>query len=163
LLANFVNETYSLSLDELIRTLTIQGHGPRIDVYELFSNYIAWLHKQGTMSSSSIKAWISTARSFLETYDIDINSRKFQLKVRMPRVGRTEKTALSKEDIQNILNACSSIKLKTYLLFLAATGTRATETLSIRLCDINFDKDPPTVYLRPEHTKTKTSPEICFS
>jgi integrase len=47
--------------------------------------------------------------------------------------------------------------MKTYLLFLAATGCRATETLSIRLCDIDFDKDPATVLMRGEFTKIKTS------
>jgi integrase len=129
----------------------------------MFSKYIHWLHKKGTLSPRSIKTWVSTARSYLETFDIDISPRKFQLKVRMPRVGRTEKVALSKEDIQTILNSCHSPKLKTYLLFLAATGTRATETLSIRLCDINFDREPATVQLRSEYTKTRTARTILLT
>jgi integrase len=129
----------------------------------MFSKYIHWLHKKGTLSPRSIKTWVSTARSFLETFDIDISPRKFQLKVRMPRVGRTEKVALSKEDIQTILNSCHSLKLKTYLLFLGATGTRATETLSIRLCDINFDREPATVQLRSQYTKTRTARTILLT
>jgi integrase len=109
------------------------------------------------MSPRSIKTWVSTARHYLETYDVDISPRKWQLKVRMPRVGRTEKAALSKEDIQIILNACTSPRLKTYVLFLCATGCRANEPLSIRIGDINFDKDPPTIHLKAEHTKTRTA------
>jgi integrase len=155
--SRYVNEVHGLSLDELIETLTIEGRGPQINVYDLFTRYIAWLHKKGTMSPRSIKTWVSTARSFLETYDVDISPRKWQLKVRVPRVGRTEKAALSKEDIQIILNACTSPRLKIYLLFLAATGCRANEPLSVRLGDINFEKEPPTINLRAEHTKTKVS------
>jgi integrase len=62
---------------------------------------------------------------------VDISPRKFKLKVKMPKVIRQSKEALSKEDISDILNACSDIKLKTYVMLLAATGMRATEALSI--------------------------------
>jgi hypothetical protein len=102
LFAKFITETYTLTLDELIKTLTLEGQGPKIVVYHMFSNYVSWLQKRGTMSPTSIKTWISTARHYLETFDIDISPRKFQLKVKMPRVIRANKEALSKEDIQTI-------------------------------------------------------------
>ena len=47
--------------------------------------------------------------------------------------------ALTKEDIINILNACSDIRLKTYVMLLAATGMRASEALSIRLADCDVE------------------------
>jgi hypothetical protein len=72
----------------------------------------------------------------------------------MPKVIRASKEPLTKEDIVLILNACSNIKLKTYIMFLAATGCRATEAASTRLCDINYDKH--TVFIRGEFAKTKT-------
>jgi integrase len=112
------------------------------------------------MSPRSIKDWVSTSRHFLEVYDVEISPRKFQLKVKLPRVIRPVREALTKEDIQTILNACPSIKLKTYILFLASAGTRATETLSIRLCDINLKTDPATAFIRGEYTKTKASRTI---
>jgi integrase len=163
LFAKFVNESNSISLDELVETLTIMGHGPRIDVYQLFSQYIGWLQQRGNMSPRSIKTWVSTARHYLETLDVEISPRKWQLKIKMPRIIRSQKESLTKEDIQTILNACSSIKLKTYLLWLAATGCRATESLSVRLCDINFEVNPATVHLRGEYTKTKTSRTILLT
>jgi hypothetical protein len=53
----------------------------------------------------------------------NIPAQIFKLKVTVPRVIRKHKEALTKEDIIRILEACSdSLKLKTYLLFLAATG-----------------------------------------
>lgn len=163
LFARFINETYSLSLDELVKTLIVEGYGPRIDPYDMFSKYIGWLKKGGTMSPRSIKTWVSTARHYLETLDVEISPRKWQLKVKLPRIVRTHKEALSKEDIQIILNACSSPKLKTYVLFLASTGCRATEALSIRLCDINFNVSPTTVFLRGEYTKTQTDRHLLLT
>jgi integrase len=72
----------------------------------------------------------------------------------MPRVVQQSKEALTKEDIVNILNACPDMKLKTYVLFLAATGARATEALSTRLQDYDFSKGK--VFIRGDYTKTKT-------
>ena len=56
----------------------------------------------------------------------------------MPKVIRQDKEALPKEDIVEILNACSDIKLKTYVMLLAATEMRTTEALSIRIKDLDL-------------------------
>jgi integrase len=66
------------------------------------------------------------------------------------------KEALSKEDIIDILNACSDIRLKSYVLLLAATGMRATEALSIRIKDLDLKSSPAKLFVRGEYTKTRT-------
>ena len=86
-----------------------------------------------------MKNRVITAKNFLEFNDIDINPRKFKLKVKFPKNIRRIKEALDKNDITNILNSCSDIKLKTYVMLLASTGMRAVEGLSIRIKDIDFD------------------------
>jgi integrase len=53
-------------------------------------------------------------------------------------VVRKTKEALSKEDVIDILNACSDIRLKTYLMLLASTGMRPVEALSIRVKDLGL-------------------------
>ena len=50
---------------------------------------------------------------------------------------------------------CDNIRLRTYLILLAATGMRAVEALSIRIKDIDFDSNPVKVFVRGEYTKTK--------
>jgi integrase len=67
------------------------------------------------ISPSTLKTRIITAKN-LEYYDVDISPRKFKLKVKMPKVIRKSKEALSKEDVIDILNACSDIRLKTYVM-----------------------------------------------
>jgi hypothetical protein len=62
---------------------------------------------------------------------------------------------LSKEEINEILNVCDNIRLRTYIILLAATGMRAVEALSIRIKDIDFDSNPARLFVRGEYTKTK--------
>ena len=51
------------------------------------------------------------------------------------------KEAIDKKDIIKILNGCSDLRLKTYVMLLASTGLRATEALSIRLKDLDLNSN----------------------
>jgi len=37
-----------MSLDELILTLTTVSHGPKVDIYDLLSEYVGYIHKKKT-------------------------------------------------------------------------------------------------------------------
>lgn len=145
----FVEDNYKISVDELI-----ENNGNKINIYNLLSSYVSYLVNSGhSISNLTLKQRVITVKNFLEYHDIEISPRKFKLKVKFPKVVQKYKEALSKADIQKILESCRSIKLKTYVLFLAATGTRATEACSIRLMDIDFEHSK--VHIRGEFTKTK--------
>lgn len=103
---------------------------------------------------------VVTVKNFLEYCDVDISPRKFKLKVKLPKTVRKDKEALSKEDIIDILNVCSDIRLKTYVMLLAATGMRATEALSIRIKDLDLESNPAKLFVRGEYTKTKSDRTI---
>ena len=124
----------------------------------MLSSYVSYEHKKGSVTPITIKARIGTIRTFLEYNDVEISPRKFKLKVKMPKVVRQTKEALDKQDFVNIINACSNIKLKTYVMFLATSGCRASEAASIRLCDCDFAKNK--VFIRGEYTKTKTDRHV---
>jgi integrase len=127
-----------------------------VDVYDILGKYILYLKQDNnTISPNSLKNHIITIKNFLEYSDIDISPRKFKLKVRLPKIIRKNKEALSKEDVVDILNACSDIRLKTYVMFLASGGFRAVEALSVRIKDLDLDSKPATVFVRGEYTKTK--------
>ena len=152
--AVFVKKEYRLTIDKLIITLTKTGRGPKIDIYELLSSYVSYLQKTD-ISSLSVKMFATTIKNFLEFNDVEVSPRKFKLKVRMPKVIRTSKEPLSKEEIIEIIHACSfNLKLQTYIMFLASTGARANEATSIRLCD--YDSSRGKVSIRGQFTKTKT-------
>jgi integrase len=139
-----------LSIDSLLVKIKNGDQDP----YDLLNGYAAYL-KISNISALTLKQRVVTVKNFFEYCDVDISPRKFNLKVKLPRVIKKNKQALSKEDIIDILNACSDIRLKTYVMLLAATGIRAVEALSIRIKDLDFDSNPAKVFVRGEYTKTK--------
>jgi integrase len=149
----FIGNEYGISsTDDLI----VKIRKGILDVYDILNGYSAYLQQNYTVSALTLKLRVITVKNFFEYYDVDISPRKFKLKVKMPRIIKRNKEALSKEDVIDILNACSDIKLKTYAMLLAATGMRATEALSIRIKDLDLKSDHAKVFVRGEYTKTKT-------
>jgi integrase len=151
---SFVSNDYRINLDDLVEQIKKGSQDP----YDILNNYIGYLQQNSRVSSLTLKQLVVTVKNFLEYNDVDISPRKFKLKVKLPRAIRKNKEALSKEDVVNILNSCSNIRLKTYVMLLASTGARATEALSIRVKDIDFKSDGNTtkLFIRGEFTKTKT-------
>src|SRR5438093_6383829 len=149
----FVSEYYNMIIDEIIKPIK-KG---KIDAYNVLSNYILYLREKSNngISPVTLKNSVITIKNFLEYSDIDISPRKFKLKVRLPKVIRKNKEALSKDDVIDILNSCSDIRLKTYVMFLAAGGFRAVEALSIRIKDLDLQSKPARVFVRGAYTKTK--------
>ena len=109
-------------------------------MYMMFSEITACIYlmqdSNNNIHTTTLKQRVVTAKNFLEYHDIDISPRKFKIKVKLPKDIKRTKEAIDKNDIVNILNSCSNIKLKTYVMLLASTGLRATEALSIRINDL---------------------------
>src|SRR5215469_11163861 len=152
----FIENKYGFSVDELVPEIK---QGQR-DVYDILNSYAAHLKSSNSISRLTLKQRVVTVKNFFECYDIEISDRRFKLKVKLPKIIRKKKEALSKELIIEILNVCDNIRLRTYVILLAATGMRAVEALSIRIKDINFDSNPATLFVRGEYTKTKVDRTI---
>lgn len=150
---NFLSTVFgALAVDKLIRRIK---EGDQ-DVFDVLNEYSSYLSNTG-ISVDTMKQRIITVKNFLEYHDVDISPRKFELKVKLPKSIRKNKEALSKEDITDILNACSDIRLKTYVMLLASTGMRAQEALSLRIKDFDLEDSVPTRFsVRGEYTKTRT-------
>jgi integrase len=144
----------SMNLDSFVKGLK----DGKFDIYETLADYCVYL-QDSNIHTSTLKQRVVTAKNFFEFNDIDISPRRFKIKVRLPKDIKRNKEAIDKNDIVNILNGCSDIKLKTYVMLLASTGMRAVEALSIRLKDLDIESSttghPPTVTIKGEYTKTK--------
>ena len=150
------------TLDQLIDELN-RSSSNKNDPYDLLSRFVAYLQEQeGIENPNTIRHFVITARNFLEYHGVEISPRKFKLRVRLPKPVMRQKEAISKEEIREILLKCSDIKLKTYVMLLAATGMRATEALALRNKDFDFDDDSRNnrqtfIRIRGEFTKTRTN------
>ena len=149
---NFLANKYDnqLGIDILLSNIKKGKEDP----YTILNGYAAYL-KDRNVSAVTLKQRIVTVKNFFEYCDIDIIPRRFKLKVKLPKIVRKKKEALSKEDIIEILNVCDNIRLRTYIMLLAATGLRAVEALSIRITDLDLDSNLRTLFVRGEYTKTK--------
>jgi integrase len=145
-LDSFLRKRYNIPIDSFFESSN------KFDVYDVMSNYHTYL-KQAGLHKSTIAGRIATAKTFLEYNDIPISNTIFKLKVRPPKRQKPDKQALSKADVRNIILACKDTRLQTYVLLLASTGMRATEALSIRFKDIDWENR--SVMLRAAYTKTK--------
>jgi integrase len=138
------------NVDKLIQQLK----NKELDLYEVLNEFCIFL-LNNNLSGATFKSKIMTVKTFLEYNDIEISPKKFKLKVRFPKTVTRLKEAIDKNEIVTILNGCSDIKIKTYVMLLAATGARATEALSIRNRDLDLESNPPKISIRGEFTKTK--------
>ena len=138
-----------------------------IDVYSLLDSFVDHLLKRedpffgnSKLSPKSIHAYVAGVRSYFEYHDVEISSNKFKRKVTLPRKYKRSVEPLDAQDIRSMLLACTNSRLKLFLLILATTGMRANEALSLRNCDIDFEKSPTKIHLRAEITKTKQERDI---
>ena len=101
----FFSQKYSFTLDDFLIRKTFN-----VDVYELLADYTFlkltddYISPDGfKLSNITIKNTVNTVINFLLFHDQDINPRKLKHKVRLPKVVRQNKEALTKEDIIKIL------------------------------------------------------------
>jgi integrase len=154
----FVKREYrhNEDLDSLVEQL-MSGN---IDLYDLFSKFVMHEVKervhQNLLSTRTLNQRVKHIKHFLEANDVTINHTKFRMKIKLPKEIKRENEGITKDQIREILAACDDIRLKTYVMFLASTGWRASEALSVQLQDIDFDRTPVRVNLRGENAKTRT-------
>jgi hypothetical protein len=86
-----------LSIDNLLVKIKNGDQG----TYNLLNDYAAYL-KNSDISVLTLKQRIVTVKNFLEYHDVDISPRKFKIKVKLPKVVRKKKEAISKEDVIDI-------------------------------------------------------------
>ena len=118
-----------------------------LDPYSILNGYAAYLRNRN-YNPVTLKGRAVTVKNFFEYHDIDISPRKFKIKVKLPKLTTKNKEALSKEDVVEILNVCDNIRLRTYVMLLAATGMRAVEALSVRIKDLDLNSRPAKVFVK---------------
>ena len=142
----------------------------KVNVYSLLDKFVNYLtlredpsNSNTKLSPNSVLLYVNGVRYYLEYYDIEISINKFRKKVTLPKNLKVNKESLNAEDIRTILLACNNTRLKVFLLVLASSGLRATEALSLRVKDIDFNVSPTKIHILAEHTKTKQSRDIYIS
>ena len=114
-----------LNVDKLIQQLK----NGELDPYDILNDYCLFIQNNYNVSSITFRDKITTVKTFLEFNDIEISPRKFKVKVRYPKTIFKNKEAIDKDDIIKILNGCSNLRLKTYVMLLASHWSKSHRSL----------------------------------
>jgi integrase len=134
-----------------------------LDVYVLLDSFVSYLMSlPKKLTNTSIISYVGAIRSYLQHYDVEIIPYKLKHRVHMPKEYHEEKQAIDRQDIREMLKACTNRRLKAYLYVLGSGGMRANEALALRIQDVNLSESPTKVHIRKEN-KTKRPRDIFIS
>ncbi|MBT5201606.1 MAG: tyrosine-type recombinase/integrase [Thaumarchaeota archaeon] len=172
---SFCNQKYNKSnqnvLDDLIDEIKKTHSNDK--VYVLFNHFKEWLlvdhpeivyfmGKDRTQKRTikarhpnSVKQYLIKIRSiFEEIGNIEINSRLFNKRVKIPKAEEEDPEPFTKEQMRLLLDRCSNHNKLKYM-FLKDTGCRIGELVQIRKRDVNYTKNPIQIKIQSSYTKTK--------
>lgn len=149
----FLKEKYNC--DEIQLATRIQNQ--ELDVYNILNEYVIFLDKQG-LKPKSIRLWFSTVKGYLTHLQVEVFSEKCKQRIKLPKVRRVKKEALTKEIIIKLLRNLDA-KLETAILVAISSGMRIGEIAGLKLSDIEFNSDPVKINIRAETSKSREDRE----
>ena len=104
---------------------------------------------------NTVKFYLNKIRSiFEEIGNIEINSRLFNKRIKIPIAEEEDPEPFTKEQMRLFLDRCSNHSKLKYM-FLKDTGCRIGELVQLQKKDIDFTKSPVSIKIQASYTKTK--------
>ena len=133
------------------------------DVTSDLRKYLRLIQERPT---KTIHTYIASVKSFLQDNGVkipDTEWKKLKRRGFMPKRIRAETRdrAPTKQQLKKVLQYVD-IKGKALILFLASSGARIGETLSIPISDFNLESDPPRVFIKNKFTKDGVGERTVF-
>jgi len=128
-----------------------------LDVYKILNEYVIFLDKKG-ISPKTIRLWFTVVKGYLTNLQVEVFSEKCKQRVKLPKIRRLKKEALTKEILIKLLRNLDA-KLETAVLVATASGMRVGEIAGLTLEDIEFNRDPVKINIRAETSKSREDRE----
>ncbi len=165
------NRTNQQVLDDLFDEINRTHSSEK--VYVLFNHFKEWLlvdhpeieyflgrgkNQRRTIKArhpNSVRLYLIIIRTiFEEIGNIEINSRLFNKRVKIPKAEEEEPEPFTPEQMRFFLDICSN-ESKLKYMFLKDTGCRVGEMVQIRKNDVDLNKYPIEIKVQARYTKTK--------
>ncbi len=153
----FLKEKYNC--DEVQLAFRIENK--ELDIYQILSEYVIFLDKK-SIKPKTIRLWLSVVKGYFSYMGIDVFSEKCKQRVKLPKVRRLKKEALTKEILVKLLHNLDT-KLQTAVLVAVSSGLRVGEISGLTLSDIEFHSDPVKINVRAETSKSGEDRETYIS
>jgi len=171
----FCNQKYDKSsqqvLDDLFEEISKSHSNDKI--YVLFSHFKEWLlvdhpeivyylgrdkKQRRTIKArhaNTVRLYLITIRSiFEEIGNLEINSRLFNKRVKIPKAEEEDPEPFTSEQMRLFLDRCSNQSKLKYMV-LKDTGCRIGELVQLRKSDFDLEKYPVEIKIQARYTKTK--------
>ncbi len=149
----FLKEKYNC--DEIQLAHRIENE--ELDVYKILNEYVIFLDKKG-IRPKTIRLWFTVVKGYLTNLQVEVFSEKCKQRVKLPKVRRVKKEALTKEILVKLLRNLDA-KLETAVLVAISSGMRVGEIAGLTLEDIEFNHDPVKINIRAETSKSREDRE----
>ena len=171
----FCNQKYNKSSQEILDDLSddIQKTHSNDKIYVLFNQFKDWLlvdhpeieysfGKNQSMKKTikarhpnTVRLYLIKMRSiFEEIGNIEINSRLFNKRVKVPKAEEEDPEPFTKEQMRLFLDRCSNHSKLKYMV-LKDTGCRIGELVQLRKRDIDVTKSPIEIKVQASYVKTR--------
>jgi len=154
---DFIQIQHNLDFEQFLHLL--KSKDP-IDYLDEYFTYLASGDKP--LASNSIRLYLTVAKDFLNYLGCKIYIEDIKQRFRLPKARHVYEEGLSKETINRLLRFANP-KLATSILMLCSSGMRISELLQLRIQDIDFTKNPTTIIIKAETTKTRETRITCIS
>ncbi len=153
----FLKEKYNC--DEVQLAFRIQNK--EFDVYEILSEYVIFLDKK-SIKPKTIRLWLTIVKGYYTYMGIDVFAEKCKQRVKLPKIKRLKKEALTKEILIKLLHNLDP-KLQSAVLLALSSGLRVGEITGLTLPDIEFNAEPVKINVRAETSKSGEDRETYIS
>jgi len=153
----FLQEKYNC--DEIQLAFRIENK--EIDIYQVLSEYVIFLDKK-SIKPKTIRNWLTVVKGYFLFMGIDVFAEKCKQIVKLPKVKRLKKEALTKEILIKLLRNLDT-KLQVAVLVAVSSGMRVGEISGLTLADIEFNSDPVKINVRAETSKSGEDRETYIS
>ena len=141
--------------------LAFRVENKEVDIYQILSEYVIFLDKN-SIKPKTIRLWLSVVKGYFSFMGIDVFAEKCKQIVKLPKVRRLKKEALTKEILIKLLHNLDT-KLQTAVLVAVSSGLRVGEIAGLTLSDIEFNADPVKINVRAETSKSGEDRETYIS
>jgi integrase len=125
--------------------------------YQYLNLFVQYMINQ-KLHPHSVRAYFSSIKQYLRSQGFRIYNEDVKQFVKLPKVLKEKKYAITKEDIQKLITKASP-RMKLLIICLVSSGMRANELLQLKFSDLK----KPFVFLRAETTKTGVARTTFFS
>jgi len=149
----FLKEKYNCNEIELAYRI----ENKEIDVYKVLKEYVIFIDKKG-IKPKTTRLWFTAVKGYFIHLGIEVWSEKCKQLVKLPKVRRLKKEALTKEILVKLLRNLDA-KLETAVLVATSSGMRVGEIAGLMLSDIEFNHEPVKINIRAETSKSREDRE----